>query len=110
MHITRSVSVAALATTLLLGACGGDKKEDFSAHCDIAAELAAAGETAPTSQQIARLRATAPDEIKDEINTAADIVAARINAGESDVFEDARLEKPIGKMQAFDKKHCDNGD
>lgn len=93
---------------------GGDSDEEGAAdveiapedeeYCAIAAELDAQ-EDFPSAEQLETIRAAAPEEIADEINT---IVEAFL-ANQDDpfvVFEDPVIGEAFGPVEAFEAEHC----
>lgn len=114
MHHTHThiLASAALALGLVVASCGDDDDTEGSldSYCDVAAELASAGETPPTVEQLDRIRETAPDEIRPDIETAADTLEANLDAleaGDTSVFEDPELGAAFERIQAFDRENCD---
>lgn len=99
-----------LGVALAVGACSDDGDDGLAAYCDVAEEVAATGEGAPTTDQLQRLRDAAPDEIAGDVDAAASILEAHLDeleAGDSSVFEDPELQAPIGRVIAFDEDNCD---
>jgi predicted Zn-dependent protease with MMP-like domain len=134
MHLRRSFALSAAAAALLLTACGDDDdtaadtttteaeaegettttaateeggvNPEFTEYCAAVAELDQQEEFA-SAEQFERVREVAPDEIRDEINTAIDIIVAAIESGDPEAaFDDPALQEAFGPIEAFETENC----
>jgi hypothetical protein len=92
---------------------GGEVNPEFADYCAIAVELDAQEEF-PSAEQLEQIRAAAPDEISDEINTAVDAFLAAIEAdGTAEAaFDDPAVQQAFQVIEPFEEQNCgiDHGD
>lgn len=126
---TRSRRVKAVAALCALGllavACGDDDDTEavaeettataaeaeggeFAEYCEATAELDSQ-ESAPTAEQMERIKEVRPDEIGEDVDFVADaIIAADGDFGK--VFGDPEVEERIGAIEEWEGQNCEGGD
>jgi predicted Zn-dependent protease with MMP-like domain len=93
-------------TTTTAAEAGDGVNPEFAEYCAAVEELDQAEEFG-TVEQFEAIRAVAPDEIRDELNTAIDIIVAGIESGNPEaVFDDPALQEAFGPIEAFEAENC----
>lgn len=126
--ITRSRRVTAVAALCAFGllavACGDDDDTaavddtgttaaeaeggEFAEYCDATAELDSQ-ESAPTAEQMERIKELRPDEIGEDVDFVADaIIEADGDFGK--VFGDPEVEERLTAIEDWESENCEGGD
>ena len=99
---------AAVAILILAVACGGDS-EGAEAFCDAARELATGdpSDAQHTLDTFERMRAEAPDEISDAINTLVDATKEAIENQDRSVIESQEFQDASDELDSYLEGNCE---
>lgn len=102
---SRTGRTSSALVLLLAAACGGSSPGNLNAYCSTARELDSQNGP-PTEAQLRKLRADAPEPIRDTVKKTVEKILPAVKNGDPSVFQRADVAALIDKINSFEANKC----